>query len=139
MARWRDAFEAHVVSGYHLFEFWQIGTAAWQYKLYCGRAKAAETMIMAFDIAGVAVSAGAACSSGKVQSSHVLEAMGAGDEASHAIRVSGGWATKKADFKQLQKCLCAYTSNSLKAMLLAVFLLALQFCGCARELTTNLR
>ena len=61
--------------------------------------KTAETMVMAFDIAGVAVSAGAACSSGKVQSSHVLNAMGAGDAAAHAIRVSGGWATKQADFE----------------------------------------
>jgi cysteine desulfurase len=58
-------------------------------------------MVMAFDIAGVAVSAGAACSSGKVQRSHVLDAMGVGDAAAHAIRVSGGWATKQADFETL--------------------------------------
>ena len=61
--------------------------------------KTAETMVMAFDIAGIAVSAGAACSSGKVQSSHVLKAMGVGEEAARAIRVSGGWATKQADFE----------------------------------------
>ena len=54
-------------------------------------------MIIAFDLAGVAaVSAGAACSSGKVKSSHVLEAMGAGERAGEAIRISGGWATVKA-------------------------------------------
>jgi cysteine desulfurase len=35
-------------------------------------------MVMAFDIAGVAISAGSACSSGKVKPSHVLESMGAG-------------------------------------------------------------
>jgi cysteine desulfurase len=56
---------------------------------------------MAFDIAGVALSAGAACSSGKVLSSHVLEAMGVGDASARAIRVSGGWATKQADFETL--------------------------------------
>ena len=56
-------------------------------------------MVMAFDIAGIAVSAGAACSSGKVQSSHVLQAMGVGDVAARAIRVSGGWATKQDDFE----------------------------------------
>ena len=37
---------------------------------------AAETQVMALDLAGVAVGAGAACSSGKVEPSHVLRAMG---------------------------------------------------------------
>ncbi len=58
----------------------------------------AETQIMALDLAGVAVSAGAACSSGKVQPSHVLRAMGADEEtADCAIRVSLGWASEAAD------------------------------------------
>ncbi|MCZ6721802.1 MAG: cysteine desulfurase family protein [Proteobacteria bacterium] len=53
-----------------------------------------ETQVMAFDLDGVAVSAGAACSSGKVEASHVLGAMGvAEDETRCAIRVSLGWAT----------------------------------------------
>jgi cysteine desulfurase len=53
-----------------------------------------ETQVMAFDLDGVAVSAGAACSSGKVEASHVLGAMGAAeDETQCAIRVSLGWAT----------------------------------------------
>ena len=58
---------------------------------------AAETQVMAFDLAGVALSAGAACSSGKVRASHVLQAMGAGDLAGEAIRASLGWATTQAD------------------------------------------
>jgi cysteine desulfurase len=54
-----------------------------------------ETQVMAFDIAGVAISAGSACSSGKVEPSHVLHAMGATeDEAGTAIRVSFGWDSK---------------------------------------------
>lgn len=58
----------------------------------------AETQVMAFDLAGVAVSAGSACSSGKVTPSHVLRAMGAGEEeARSAIRLSGGWTTTRAD------------------------------------------
>lgn len=58
----------------------------------------AETQVMALDLAGVAVSAGAACSSGKVQPSHVLRAMGADEEtADCAIRVSLGWASEAAD------------------------------------------
>lgn len=58
----------------------------------------AETQVMALDLAGVAVSAGAACSSGKVKASHVLVAMGIDKaEAETAIRVSFGWDSKPAD------------------------------------------
>ena len=50
------------------------------------------------DLAGFAVSAGAACSSGKVGASHVLTAMGlAPDIANNAIRLSLGWNSSKAD------------------------------------------
>lgn len=58
----------------------------------------AETQVMALDLAGVAVSAGAACSSGKVAPSHVLAAMGAEPAlADSAIRVSLGWASVPDD------------------------------------------
>src|SRR3954447_2448302 len=57
-----------------------------------------ETQIMAMDLAGIAVSAGSACSSGKVKPSHVLLAMGVpADEAASAIRVSLGWGTRAGD------------------------------------------
>lgn len=57
-----------------------------------------ETQLIAFDLAGLAVSSGAACSSGKVGPSHVLAAMGISDsEAATAIRVSLGWASSTAD------------------------------------------
>lgn len=59
---------------------------------------AAETLVIKLDLAGIAVSAGAACSSGKVGVSHVLAAMGLGPEiASSAIRVSLGWNTSESD------------------------------------------
>ncbi len=51
----------------------------------------ADTQVIALDLAGVAVSAGAACSSGKVARSHVLAAMGLGELAGQAIRVSLPW------------------------------------------------
>lgn len=57
-----------------------------------------EISVIKFDVAGFAVSAGSACSSGKVGSSHVLAAMGvASDVARGAIRVSLGPATTAAD------------------------------------------
>lgn len=59
---------------------------------------ASEIQVMALDLAGVAVSAGSACSSGKVRPSHVLRAMGLGQvEAGSAIRVSLGWTSTDAD------------------------------------------
>jgi cysteine desulfurase len=60
----------------------------------------AETLLMAFDLEGVAVSSGAACSSGKVARSHVLAAMGVKPEISEAaIRVSLGWDTSEHDIE----------------------------------------
>jgi cysteine desulfurase len=57
----------------------------------------AETAIIALDLAGIAVSAGAACSSGKVQPSHVLAAMGVDPAlAGGAIRLSLGYTTTES-------------------------------------------
>jgi cysteine desulfurase len=58
----------------------------------------AETAVIGFDLGGIAVSSGSACSSGRVQPSHVLEAMGVGRElAQGAVRLSLGWSTSEAD------------------------------------------
>jgi cysteine desulfurase len=60
----------------------------------------AETLLMNFDLEGIAVSSGSACSSGKVTRSHVLSAMGVAPElARGAIRISLGWNTKPADIE----------------------------------------
>jgi len=60
--------------------------------------KLAETLVIRLDLAGVAVSAGSACSSGKVGASHVLEAMGLDPEiTSGTIRISLGRGTTKDD------------------------------------------
>jgi cysteine desulfurase len=64
----------------------------------------AETAVIAFDLEGVAVSSGAACSSGKVAPSHVLAAMGVAPElARGAIRVSLGYATSDDDVGTILK------------------------------------
>jgi cysteine desulfurase len=63
----------------------------------------AETAVIGFDLAGIAVSSGSACSSGKVQPSHVLRAMGFGPElAQGAVRLSLGWTTSSAE---IDRCL----------------------------------
>jgi cysteine desulfurase len=63
---------------------------------------AATTQVMALDLAGVMVSAGSACSSGKVRRSHVLDAMGVpAVQAECAIRISLGWNTTEADIDHL--------------------------------------
>ena len=61
----------------------------------------AETAVISFDLEGVAVSSGAACSSGKVQPSHVLAAMGVSAPLRRgAVRVSLGWSTTLADIEK---------------------------------------
>jgi len=60
----------------------------------------AETLVIGLDLAGIAVSAGSACSSGKVEPSHVLAAMGITPEIAHgAIRVSLGFASENTDIQ----------------------------------------
>ncbi|TBW38457.1 cysteine desulfurase [Siculibacillus lacustris] len=63
---------------------------------------AAETAVIAFDLEGIAVSAGSACSSGKVGPSHVAQAMGLGaDLIRSGIRISLGRETTRADLERL--------------------------------------
>lgn len=70
----------------------------------------AETAQIAFDLAGVAVSAGSACSSGKVGPSHVLKAMGHGDSLG-ALRVSVGAATGAEDIELFRTALASIAAR----------------------------
>jgi cysteine desulfurase len=70
----------------------------------------AETAVIGFDLEGIAVSSGSACSSGKVQPSHVVAAMGYGPELTRsAIRLSLGWSSTRKD---VDRCLEAWKKLS---------------------------
>jgi len=70
----------------------------------------AETAVIGFDLEGISVSSGSACSSGKVQPSHVIAAMGFGPELTRsAIRLSLGWSTTHED---VDRCLEAWKKLS---------------------------
>jgi len=72
------------------------------------RGVSSETQVVGMDLAGIAVSAGAACSSGKVKASHVLSAMGFGsDVAGSALRISLGWNTQEQD---ITRCVNAWSA-----------------------------
>jgi cysteine desulfurase len=66
---------------------------------------ASQTAIMALDLDGVMVSAGSACSSGKVSASHVITAMGRDDLAPYTLRISSGWQTREEDLATLAKAI----------------------------------
>ena len=75
----------------------------------------AETGIIAFDLNGIAVSSGSACSSGKVQVSHVLAAMGVEPALTRgAVRLSLGWSTSEADVERLLTAWNTVVSSLLK-------------------------
>jgi len=75
----------------------------------------AETAVIAFDLNGIAVSSGSACSSGKVQASHVLSAMGVEPAMTRsAVRASIGWSTGEAEVAQFLKTWKTLTGSLLK-------------------------
>jgi cysteine desulfurase len=75
----------------------------------------AETAIIAFDLNGIAVSSGSACSSGKVQASHVLAAMGVElDLARGAVRISLGWKTTESEVETVLNAWMTVVSSLLK-------------------------
>src|SRR5437016_2178523 len=76
----------------------------------------AETAVIAFDLAGVAVSSGAACSSGKVQPSHVLEAMGVPSSLTRAaVRVSIGRTTSEEDIDRFLRAWITVSGGLLRS------------------------
>ena len=99
LAGWRDAAEARLLAS--CLEIEVIGKSMPRLgntsALYIPRVPA-EQIVMRLDLAGFAISAGAACSSGKIKPSHVLTAMGEAAKAGHIIRLSAGWQSRADDF-----------------------------------------
>ena len=83
--------------------------------LFAAPGMKAETAIIAFDLNGIALSSGSACSSGKVQASHVLAAMGVEPGlAQGALRVSLGWETTERDIENLLNAWTKVVSSLLR-------------------------
>lgn len=100
LAAQRDALEARLIAEAGITVFGADADRLPQTSNFAIPGFRAETQVMAMDLAGVAVSSGSACSSGKVKRSLVLSAMGVADALSDsAIRVSFGWDTKAGDFE----------------------------------------
>lgn len=89
----RDGLEAQLAAFDGVFFFGATAERLPNTSCFAVSGKASETLVMALDLAGYAVSAGSACSSGKVRPSHVVTAMGFGEaQARGALRVSlGSW------------------------------------------------
>jgi cysteine desulfurase len=99
-AVWRDAAQARIENAAVVTVFGAKTERLPSVLCFATRGLDAERQVMALDLDGVMVSAGAACSSGKVTPSHVITAMGFESLAGHAIRVSGGWATTEDDWRR---------------------------------------
>lgn len=96
-AHWRDAL-AERVKAQGAVVLGEGAPRLPQTLCFAGEGFGSEVQVMNMDLAGVMVSAGSACSSGKVKASRVVEAMGRTDLAPFALRVSGGWASTEDDW-----------------------------------------
>lgn len=108
LASWRDDLQKRLqdIAGEHAVVIGSHAPRAANTLCIAMRNVGSETQVAAMDLAGVAVSAGSACSSGKVRASHVLRAMGFSDDiAGSALRFSLGWNTSLED---INRCVDAW-------------------------------
>jgi cysteine desulfurase len=98
-AAWRDAAAGRLVREAGAVVLGQGAARLAGTLCFAAEGFPSELQVMQMDLAGVMVSAGSACSSGKVKASRVVEAMGRPDLAPYALRVSGGWASTAEDWQ----------------------------------------
>ena len=115
LSQWRDAWEDRVRSSYPQARIASVAADRLPNTSCVAMPGApSEMQLMALDLEGVCVSAGSACSSGKVTPSHVLTAMGYDDDsAASAIRVSLGWGTRESDLDKLFEVWSAFIDRTL--------------------------
>ncbi len=99
-ASWREAAVAKILSHAPVEVMGEGGLRLPNTLCLAMEGFAADLQVMSLDLAGIMVSTGSACSSGKVRPSPVLSAMGHERLAGCAIRVSGGWATTEDDWNR---------------------------------------
>ena len=99
-ARWRDAVTERLVRDAGAVVLSAEAERLPHVLCFASEGFESALQVMLLDLAGVQVSAGSACSSGKVKASRVVAAIGRGDLAPYALRVSGGWATTADDWNR---------------------------------------
>ncbi|MCF6303179.1 MAG: aminotransferase class V-fold PLP-dependent enzyme [Devosiaceae bacterium] len=114
LSKWMELFESQVLAlGPDVVVF---GRKASRLGLVCNFSMpgiSSETALIGLDLKGICVSAGSACSSGKIAASKVLEAMGVSpDIANCALRVSAGWNTTKQDIDDAMNAIAQIYARS---------------------------
>lgn len=114
--QWRDALAAQLCAAVPGAQVIGAGTARLPNTLCITMPGVkSETQLMHFDLAGFAVSAGSACSSGRVAASSVLLAMGVDETvAETALRISWGWATTPEELTAFADAWCAAAARLAK-------------------------
>jgi cysteine desulfurase len=104
LAKWRDAMEQEIAAMLPQVKIFNGGMRVANTSMLALPDAAATTQLMNLDLAGVAVSSGSACSSGKVTASHTLLAMGVPENiAASAVRISSGWNSSKEDYQDFTR------------------------------------
>lgn len=104
LAVWRDAMEKEIAAALPQAKIFNGADRIANTSMIALPGVTAATQLMNLDLAGIAVSSGSACSSGKVSPSHTLIAMGVDENtAAAAIRISSGWNTTEKDVQEFTK------------------------------------
>lgn len=101
LATWRDRIETEMLKSPRVKIFGKDAPRVANTISCIVDGTTSDTLLMAFDIEGIAISSGSACSSGTVKFSHVLKAMGLEPKQNMAaLRISLGWTTTEKDIEQ---------------------------------------